>query len=125
MSGASRVARMEIPDKHYFRIGEVARILGVAPHVVRFWEAEFRGVRPEKSASGQRVYARRDVERLAVIRRLLREERYTIDGARRYLREHGLDEGPARVDRASAMRAVLEGARAKLAAALASLSSTR
>jgi len=110
---------MQLPEKHYFRIGEVARILGVATHVIRFWETEFRGVRPEKSASGQRVYGRRDVQRLAVIRRLLRDERYTIDGARRYLREHGLDEAEAPADRATALRAALLGARAKLAAALA------
>jgi len=112
---------MEIPEKLYFRIGEVARILGVATHVVRFWETEFRAIRPEKSASGQRVYARRDVERLVVIRRLLREERYTLDGARRYLREHGLDEATARVDRATGLRDALVAARAKLTAALAKL----
>jgi DNA-binding transcriptional MerR regulator len=110
---------MEIPEKLYFRIGEVARILGVATHVVRFWETEFRAVRPQKSPSGQRVYARRDVERLVVIRRLLREERYTLDGARRYLREHGLDGGGERVDRATALRDALVAARAKLTAALA------
>lgn len=109
---------MEIPDKHYFRIGEVARILGVAPHVLRFWEGEFRAIRPEKSSSGQRVYARRDVERLLVIRRLLREERYTIEGARRYLREHGLEVGPSPVDRAATLRAALVATRAKLVAAL-------
>jgi DNA-binding transcriptional MerR regulator len=112
---------MDIPDKHYFRIGEVARILGVAPHVLRFWEGEFRAIRPEKSSSGQRVYARRDVERLLVIRRLLREERYTIEGARRYLREHGLEEGPSQVDRAASLRVALVAARAKLAAALVAL----
>jgi DNA-binding transcriptional MerR regulator len=115
---------MQLPEKHYFRIGEVARLLGVATHVIRFWETEFRGVRPEKSASGQRVYARRDVQRLAVIRRLLRDERYTIDGARRYLREHGLDEAEPPVDRATALRAALLGARAKLAAALAQVDGT-
>lgn len=118
MTAEGSGGRVDIPEKHYFRIGEVARILGVATHVVRYWETEFRAVRPEKSASGQRVYARRDVERLAVIRRLLREERYTLDGARRYLREHGLD-GPARVDRATALRDALVTARARLAAALA------
>ena len=63
---------MDLPEKAYFRIGEVARLLGVATHVIRFWETEFTAVRPQKSTSGQRVYTRRDVERLAAIKRLLK-----------------------------------------------------
>jgi len=74
-----------IPDKGYFRIGEVSRILGVEPYVVRFWESEFRSVRPERTSSAQRVYRRKDVEELLLIKKLLYEERFTIDGAKRQL----------------------------------------
>ncbi len=78
-----------IPDKAYFRIGEVARILGVKPYVLRYWESEFKAIRPQKSRSQQRLYRRRDVELLLRIKRLLYEERFTIAGARRRLREEG------------------------------------
>ena len=74
-----------IPNKAYFRIGEVSRILGVEPYVVRFWESEFRSVRPERTSSAQRVYRRKDVEELLLIKKLLYEERFTIDGAKRQL----------------------------------------
>ncbi len=80
--------RPALPDKLYFRIGEVSALVGVAPHVLRYWETEFPGVRPEKSPSGQRVYARRDVERLLEIHRLVRDLGYTFDGARRELLRH-------------------------------------
>lgn len=86
---------VQLPAKLYFRIGEVARILGVPTHVLRFWETEFRSVRPQKSRAGQRVYARKDVERLALIKRLLKEERYTLEGARKYLREKGIEAAEA------------------------------
>ncbi len=78
-----------IPDKAYFRIGEVARILGVKPYVLRYWESEFKAIRPQKSRSQQRLYRRRDVELLLRIKHLLYEERFTIAGARRKLREEG------------------------------------
>jgi len=74
-----------IPNKAYFRIGEVSRILDVEPYVVRFWESEFRSVRPERTSSAQRVYRRKDVEELLLIKKLLYEERFTIDGAKRQL----------------------------------------
>jgi DNA-binding transcriptional MerR regulator len=75
-----------IPDKHSFRIGEVAKIAGVRPSVLRYWETEFPSLRPEKSRSGQRVYARRHVELVLEVKRLLKEQRFTIDGARKALR---------------------------------------
>jgi DNA-binding transcriptional MerR regulator len=78
-----------IPDKAYFRIGEVARILGVKPYVLRYWESEFKAIKPQKSRSQQRLYRRRDVELLLRIKRLLYEEKFTIAGARRKLREQG------------------------------------
>ena len=80
----------EIPDKPYYRIGEVARIVGVEPHVLRFWEREFRReVRPERTTSGQRRYRRRDVEAFVRIKALREGEKLTIAGARRKLRLGG------------------------------------
>ncbi|MCB9566246.1 MAG: MerR family transcriptional regulator [Myxococcales bacterium] len=82
-------------DKLYFKIGEVAAIVGVEPHVLRFWEGEFRGLRPSKSRSGQRVYRRRDVELILKIRHLLDVERLTIAGARQRLGEAAAEAPPA------------------------------
>ena len=69
-------------DKLYFKIGEVADIVGVATHVLRYWETEFKAIRPQKSRSQQRVYRRRDVETLLKIKHLLYEQKFTIAGAR-------------------------------------------
>jgi len=79
-------AEPEIPNKLYFKIGEVARIIGVEPYVLRYWESEFQGVRPGKTRSNHRLYRRRDIETLLEIRRLLHAERYTIEGARQRLK---------------------------------------
>ncbi len=76
-----------IPDKSYFRIGEVGRLLKVQPYVVRYWESEFKTVRPIRTRSDQRLYRRRDVEELMLIRKLLYEENFTINGARKQLRK--------------------------------------
>ncbi|MCD6534608.1 MAG: MerR family transcriptional regulator [Deltaproteobacteria bacterium] len=76
-----------IPEKLYFRIGEASRIVGVKPYVLRFWEKEFDLVQPEKSSTKQRLYRRQDVILLCEIRRLLHEERYTIEGTRKRLKE--------------------------------------
>lgn len=76
-----------IPDKLYFRIGEVARICGVPSYVLRFWEREFPQLRPAKGGTGQRLYRRRDVEMALQVRRLLYQEGYTIPGARQWMRE--------------------------------------
>ena len=83
-----------IPDKPYFKIGEAARICGLKPYVLRYWETEFKSLRPQKTASQQRLYRRKDVEHLLRIRQLLHDERFTIEGARSRLRELGHDEGP-------------------------------
>src|SRR5262245_66458684 len=80
---------MTLPDKLYFRIGEVAQLVGVKPYVLRYWESEFSIVRPGKSSARHRLYRRKDVEMLLEIRRLLHTERYTIEGAKRRLRESG------------------------------------
>ena len=79
--------RRELPAKLYYRIGEVASLVGVEPHVLRYWETEFRSVRPQKSAKGQRIYSRRDVETLLKVRDLLYAHKFTIAGAKRKLRE--------------------------------------
>lgn len=77
----------QIPDKLYFRIGEVSDIVGVKPYVLRYWESEFSDIHPTKSKSGQRLYKRKDVEMLMAIKKLLYEERFTINGARKRLKE--------------------------------------
>jgi len=89
-----------LPVKLYYRIGEVAELVGVEPHVLRYWETEFRSIRPQKSSKGQRIYSRRDVERLLKVKELLYSERFTIAGAKKRLRQIGLepvpDDDPAR-----------------------------
>lgn len=79
--------KRSIPNKLYFRIGEVSDIVGVKPYVLRYWETEFSDIRPTKSKSGQRLYKRRDVEMLLAVRDLLYDQRYTIDGAKQRLRD--------------------------------------
>jgi len=74
-----------IPDKNYFRIGEVAKILGVEPYVVRYWESEFTKVRPVRTKSDQRLYRRQDVEELLKVRALLYDDKFTIAGAKKRL----------------------------------------
>lgn len=89
---AKRVASKKvypIPDKLYFKIGEVAEITGVKPYVLRYWESEFKMVNPSKSRSRQRLYRKSDVELIFRIKELLYEERYTINGARKKLKELG------------------------------------
>ncbi len=77
---------VHIPDdKRYFRIGEASRIIGVEPYVLRFWESEFPQIRPERADSKQRTYQKKDLEVLLKIKRLLYEEKMTIQGAKQYL----------------------------------------
>src|SRR5579863_4114754 len=75
----------EIPDKLYFKIGEVSNLLTVEPYVLRFWETEFPKLAPKKTDKGQRMYRRKDVELLLQIKHLLYEKKYTIEGARQFL----------------------------------------
>jgi DNA-binding transcriptional MerR regulator len=91
--------RVSIPDKSYFRIGEVSRILGVKPYVVRYWESEFKTVRPIRTRSDQRLYRHKDVEELLMIRKLLYEENFTINGARKQLQKMHGEEAPSLWDR--------------------------
>jgi DNA-binding transcriptional MerR regulator len=93
MTGSTKKARKAgtgpepvIPDKLYFRIGEVSRICRLPAYVLRFWETEFPMLKPVKSSTGQRMYRQRDVENVLRIKRLLYEQGYTIAGARQHLR---------------------------------------
>src|SRR5262245_27772471 len=114
-------SRIEIPAKLYFRIGEASSVVGVEPHVLRYWETEFRSIRPKKSARGQRVYSRRDVETLVRIKELLYSHGFTIAGARRKLRDKGIeppDPGDPSVEEARRMRETLLELRGELTALL-------
>jgi DNA-binding transcriptional MerR regulator len=77
----------DVPDRLYFRIGEVSDITGVPPYVLRYWESEFPALQPKKSGGGQRLYRKRDVVMVLEIKKLLYQERYTVAGARRRLAE--------------------------------------
>jgi DNA-binding transcriptional MerR regulator len=79
-------ATAAIPDKLFFRIGEVSQLVGVEPYVLRYWESEFPGLSPKKSSTGQRMFRRKDVELLLNIKHLLYDEKFTIEGARKALR---------------------------------------
>ena len=83
---------IELPDKLFFRIGETAQLVGVEPHVLRYWESEFK-LRPSRSESGQRMYRRRDISSFLKIRQLLHNDGFTIAGARKAL-EHDDTESP-------------------------------
>lgn len=83
-----------IPDKLFFRIGEVSQLVGVEPYVLRYWESEFPGLSPKKSSTGQRMFRRKDVELLLNIKHLLYHEKFTIEGARKALKTNKLAELP-------------------------------
>jgi DNA-binding transcriptional MerR regulator len=76
----------DLPDKLYFKIGEVSRITGLAPYVLRFWEGEFKTINPKRTASGQRLYRRRDIALILRIKHLLYDKKFTIQGAAQHLR---------------------------------------
>ena len=79
-----------IPDKLYFKIREAASITGLPPYVLRFWETEFAEISPKRTESGQRLYRKKDIETILRIKRLLYDEKFTIEGARNHLRRrHG------------------------------------
>jgi DNA-binding transcriptional MerR regulator len=82
----AKSAEIEIPERLYFRIGEVARLCRLPAYVLRFWETEFPQLKPIKSSTGQRMYRRKDVESVVRIKKLLYDEGYTIAGARQFLR---------------------------------------
>ena len=84
-----------IPDKIYFRIGEVSTLVGVETHVLRYWESEFAMIKPYRGKSKQRLYRRQDIENLLHIKELLHHQGYTISGARKYLKSLGSTPGGA------------------------------
>ena len=77
--------QIEIPDKLYFKIGEVSKISGLPSHVLRFWESEFNKIKPRRTESGQRSYTRKDIETILQIKHLLHDKKFTLEGARKYL----------------------------------------
>lgn len=85
----------QIPDKVYFRIGEVSNLIGVDSHVLRYWETEFKNIKPHRAKSNQRLYRKQDVEILLQIRSLLHEQGYTISGARKAIAHGTTAEGIA------------------------------
>ncbi len=89
----------EIPDKLYFKIGEVSELLGVEAYVLRYWETEFRALSPKKSGTGHRLYRRKDVELLLRIKHLLYEKRFTIEGARQSLKAAARAPKPSATER--------------------------
>lgn len=108
---------IQIPDRMFFRIGEVAELVGVEPHVLRYWESEFK-IRPQRSSSGQRMYRRKEIERFLEIKTLVHDQGFTISGARRALQDGtataavtasgGVNAAPARERLAAALGAIRE-----------------
>ena len=92
MSGtaAATGATEEVSEKRYYRIGEVSKLTGVKPYVLRYWESEFRWMSPQKSRSKQRLYRKRDIDMILLIKKLLYGQRFTIAGARKKLRDMGV-----------------------------------
>ena len=86
MTGASRVT--DEPIQEFFSIGEVCSLTGLKPHVLRYWESQFRFLNPAKNRSGNRVYQRREIELIMLVKHLLYTEKYTIEGARQKVDEH-------------------------------------
>ncbi len=96
MSGLGKA----LPDKRYFRIGEVCEITGLKPHVLRYWETEFKQVRPNKTRSNQRLYRKKDVETILLIKNLLYDQKFTIAGAKARLdqgKKHVPQRGPRQI----------------------------
>jgi DNA-binding transcriptional MerR regulator len=118
--------RTQLPDKLFFKIGEVADIVGVKPHALRYWETEFPALRPKKTRGAHRQYSRKDVELAMLIRQLLHDEGYTIPGARKRIRDLGRHQRSSppepRAQREVGLRAELLGLRQQLVELLDDLS---
>jgi DNA-binding transcriptional MerR regulator len=85
----------EIPDKFYFKIGEVSEIAGIPAYVLRFWETEFKQIKPKRTDAGQRLYRRQDVALVLRIKHLLYDRKFTIEGARQLLKEKSAKDSEA------------------------------
>lgn len=81
------MAQTQLPDKLYYKIGEVADITKVKPYILRYWENEFKIISPKKSLTKQRVYSKRDIELILEIKRLLYKEKFTLEGAKKRIKE--------------------------------------
>ena len=99
-----------IPDKLYYRIGEVTEITGLAAYVLRFWESEFSAIRPRRTESGQRLYRKKDIETILQIKHLLYEKKFTIEGARNHLKPSSSQGAP------DSLKPLLNEIRSELAA---------
>src|ERR1700760_1349741 len=99
MTDVALQAAPEIPDKLYFKIGEVSELLGVETYVLRYWESEFPVLSPKKSGTGHRLYRRKDVELLLRIKHLLYEKRFTIEGARQSLQAEAKTPKPPKLSK--------------------------
>ena len=86
--------QIKIPDKFYFKIGEVSKIAGLPSHVLRFWESEFNRIKPRRTETGQRSYTKKDIEIILEIKHLLHEKKFTIDGARKHINAKAAAESP-------------------------------
>jgi DNA-binding transcriptional MerR regulator len=85
MKPQTDISNLEIPDKRYFRIGEVSHLTGLESYVLRFWETEFKNISPKRTEAGQRLYRKKDVELIFKIKHLLYEKKFTIQGAKQHL----------------------------------------
>ena len=108
-------ARPKIPDKLYFKIGEVSAITGLPTYVLRFWETQFTKISPKRTSSGQRLYRKKDVEVVLRIKSLLHEKKFTIRGAIQHLKtKASVQKSPSSTDTFKAIRLELESLRTML-----------
>lgn len=106
-----------LADKEFYSIGEISQMLGIKPYVLRYWESQFGALRPARRNSGQRKFTRRDVEIIFKIRELLYDRRYTIEGAKKFLKNRDKEDAhpaapggaPAPAGAQSALREIKEG----------------
>lgn len=113
------------PVQEFFSIGEVCTLTGLKPHVLRYWESQFRFLNPAKNRSGNRVYQRREIELIMLVKHLLYTEKYTIDGARQKVDEHRKGGGLRAASRAALEREGLEAVEGDLTSLLEMLEGKR
>jgi len=106
-------SEVSIPEKVYFRIGEVSELAQTKPYVLRYWETEFPSLKPTKTRTGHRLYRRKDVETVFQIKRLLYEQGFTIEGARKQLAANSKG-APAKPEQTHLFKPILDGAGLKL-----------
>jgi DNA-binding transcriptional MerR regulator len=99
-------------QREFYSIGEVCEMLGIKPHVLRYWETQFEALNPPKNRAGNRVYRARDLQRIALIHRLVHEEKYTIEGARKRIEQE--DAGGIQAEQRALERAVIHNLRNEL-----------